>query len=80
MSAFITRVNNPRVKILTGKVRIITSGLISALISPKIITVRKSDQLLVKCTPGTMYETKSSINAFKIQRSIHIVRIMNYEL
>jgi hypothetical protein len=46
--ALIIKVRKPRVSILTGRVRRITSGRIRAFISPNTITVRKSDQLLAK--------------------------------
>lgn len=52
--AFITKVNNPRVKILIGKVRINISGLTTAFISPKIAEVSNAGQKPEKLMPGTM--------------------------
>lgn len=65
----IIKVNPPKVKILTGKVRRIRSGLIKALTIPKNTTATRAAQKLVMKKPGTndgiMYKT----SAFKTQRS-----------
>ena len=54
IKALITRVNNPKVKILIGKVKISISGRMIALTKPKTAEVISADQKLEKLTPGTI--------------------------
>jgi hypothetical protein len=50
--ALITKVNNPRVKILMGKVTNINIGLTKTLTIPKNKASHKADQKVATTTPG----------------------------
>lgn len=51
-NAFITNVNNPKVRIVIGRVRIRRTGFINALITPKTTAATKAATKLVTWTPG----------------------------
>ncbi len=50
--ALITKVKRPRVRIFTGKVKIINKGLSVTFISPKNKDSQRADQKLTIVTPG----------------------------
>ncbi len=51
-NALITNVNNPKVRIVIGSVRIRRTGFMNALIIPKTTAATKAATKLVTCTPG----------------------------
>ena len=59
----ITNVNNPRVKILIGRVKIISIGLIIALIMPKTTATTIAVKKLSTFTPGKIYAEITTANA-----------------
>lgn len=52
-SALITKVNKPRVKMFTGKVKMIRIGFMRALINPKTRAAISADKKLWIVMPGT---------------------------
>lgn len=56
--AFITKVNNPNVKRLSGRVKISNIGLIKILISPITITAAIADVKPTNVIPGTIHAVK----------------------
>lgn len=63
IAALITKVNKPKVRILTGRVMISRIGLIIALISAIKTTSQSDVQKLVISTPGTIRAAKSIVKA-----------------
>lgn len=51
-AALITNVNNPKVRIVIGRVRIIRMGFMNALIIPKTTAATSAATKPVTCTPG----------------------------
>jgi len=65
--AFITNVNKPRVNILIGRVKIITNGLIKALIMPRIRATISDVVNESTLKPGRYLATIRMATALKIQ-------------
>ena len=71
--AFTTNVNKPSVRILTGKVRIITRGLIRALITPKITAKINAVQKLETSIPGIKRATPKMTSALIKSRRMNLI-------
>ena len=68
MSAFITSVKSPKVRTISGQVRIVRRGLSVLLTIPKTAaTINNRPIPPVNCKPGTMEEAAQSAAAFRIQ-------------
>lgn len=71
ISALITKVNKPKVRMLIGKVKIINTGLIKIFTRP----IASADHMAAanpeKLIPGTTQATKSSARA----KNIHLISI-----
>ena len=65
--AFITKVNNPSVRIVIGSVSKSNTGLIRAFISPMTATAIIADLKSARWTPWTIRETRKSANALTTQ-------------
>jgi hypothetical protein len=57
-SALITKVNKPKVKTFTGKVKTSKIGLIKVLIKPITTAVTMAGKKPSKCTPGNKYDNQ----------------------
>lgn len=82
--AFITKVNSPKVKILTGKVIKIKIGLIAKLITAKNTASHKAAHTPLTATPETSLAAikidAAIISHFKINFMETELKIMNHEL
>lgn len=63
ISAFITKVNKPKVRILIGKVKIINTGLINMFTRPITSADQRAATNPEKLIPGTTQATKSNAKA-----------------
>lgn len=71
ISAFITKVNKPKVRILIGKVKIINTGLIKIFTRPITSADQRAAANPEKLIPGTTQATKSSAKA----KNSHLISI-----
>lgn len=69
--AFITKVNNPKVRKLIGKVKINNIGRMKILTSPITITAAIADINPANVIPGTIHAVKIKAN----EKSIHFISI-----
>lgn len=67
MRAFMTNVKRPKVTIVIGRVRMISTGFIRTLIIPRTTAVTRAAVKLAICTPGRRYEAAIMTSALITQ-------------
>ena|SRR3989338_6154398 len=72
--AFITKIKRPRVSTVIGRVRIMSKGFTSALISPSTSANTRATKKLDTVTPGNIYAT-ASITSADTSQLINILNI-----
>lgn len=73
MSAFITKVNSPRVSRLSGSVKIKNIGLINILTNPITTAANKAEVKPAKLIPGTI----QAVNSNAPENSTHFINKLN---
>jgi len=68
-SAFMTKMKNPRVTIVNGKVRIISTGLTNAFKTPSIAAKTSADPVSSTVTPRKSLEMSNTVTVMMIQRT-----------
>ena len=79
--AFITKVNNPKVRILIGRVNIKRIGFTKALITPNTTAATKAAVKLETVTPGSKYEVTKIAKALTTQliKMLIVLLLLFYE-